>query len=121
MTTPAISKLTFAGSQRRALLMIGLALVLAWAADHAYHLAQSNPFLRIDSLVAGIVSTVGIAACLGGAMHYLDSALATKPRWHWSILVAAEKRALMIGQIVAMALAVMAAGLMIFHAPIPGA
>jgi hypothetical protein len=121
MNTTAVQKPTLNQSLSRAWLMIGFAVLLVVATRHAYFLALSNPFLRTDCLVAGIISGAGMAFSLGGAMHYLDSALAAGPRWYWSLLLIAEKRLLLIGQILAMALAVLSAGLMIFHAPIPGA
>ena len=99
--------------------MIALAILLAAAMQHDYLIARECGFLRIDCLVAAIAGGAGAAFCLGGAMHYLDLALAGGVAWYLRAVFVVQKRILMVAQMAAAGLVVGALGLMIFHEPIP--
>lgn len=104
----------------RCWLMISMALLILSVVLWDFRLGQQYDFLRADCLVAGVAAGVGATACLGGAMHFLDVALAGGVAWYWRILFKLNQRLLMLGQLLAIGIAVGAVGLAIFDKPIPG-
>ena len=102
-----------------ALTSLGI-LILAVAAWD-YSQAVQYDFLRLQVLIGWMAAGIGATACLGGAMIFVDRAVAERRRaWYARLALAAQQRALMLGQFITMALALLAAYLLIFGYPIPG-
>ena len=99
--------------------LMALAALLAAAVQWDYILSCHFDFLRIDCIAAGIAGGIGMAICIGGAMHFLDRAI-PGAWWLWKFLLLVQKRLLMIAQLVVMGLCVYAAGLIAFHKDVPG-
>lgn len=118
-TVPADPRPARGGYLLHAWLLMALATLLCAAIEWDYILATHFAFLRVDGLAGGMAGCIGAAACLGGAMHFLDLAL-PGTRWFWRVLLLSQKRLLMIAQLLVMAMCVLAAGLMVFHKDIPG-
>ena len=55
-------------------MMISFAAAIGGAALADWRIVQEYESQRTACLVAGIVAGIGMAACLGGAMHYVDAA-----------------------------------------------
>jgi hypothetical protein len=106
-------------------LMTVLGLILVGVAIRDYSVARTHVFLRVHCLVAEIVAGAGIAFCFGGAMHYLDVALAgrtakgTRAAWYWRVLLVLQKRLLLVGQLAATALIVVVLVVIVLKVPLP--
>ncbi len=103
-------------------LLTAFAILLGVAVQWDYILArycESVDADRLNSLVGGIIAALDAAACIGGAMHFLDRRIATGISWPARWLLLLQKRIYMFAQLAAAGLAVYAASLMIFHKPVP--
>ena len=106
----------------RCWLMTALGLLLAAVALWDFRQGREFGFLRVPVLVSEIVAGAGIASCFGGAMYYVDIALgagASMVRWYWRVLLGAQKRVLLVGQLAAAAIIVLSLGAIIFNKQIP--
>jgi hypothetical protein len=107
-------------------LMIALGVILAAAVVQDYRLLQTYTYLKARILVAEIVAGAGVAFCFGGAMHYLDLALAYRRAtgerlaWYWRLLLVVQKRVLVLVQLAGAAVVVTVLGIVIFDWKIPG-
>lgn len=105
----------------RVSLMIILAGAILLAAWWTYQLAKSNGHLRTDCLVAEIVAGLGSTLCLAGAMQFLDTPMIDRrPPWYVRGVLKIGKRVLLTAELATTALAIAAAGILIFDFKIPG-
>jgi len=89
-----------------------------------YRQTEWDQFFRVRVLEAQILAGIAAAFCFGGAIYYLNGSMqaeSVRPRWSWRMLIDLKLRALMVGQLLATGLAIGAAGLLLFHEPIPHA
>jgi len=100
-------------------LMIAFSVALAAAALADYRAFQISPSMKVQCLIAGIAAGVGMVFTLGGAMHYGDLLLATRPAWYWRWLLITQRRLLMLAQLAATALFLAILAAMIFDLKIP--
>jgi hypothetical protein len=117
---PTLGRVLLACAARVGLMIIlaGAILLAAW---WTYQLARSNVSLRVNCLVAEIVAGIGSTLCLAGAMQYLDVPMIDRqPPWYVRWVLKSGKRVLLTAELATTALALAAAGILIFDFKIPG-
>jgi hypothetical protein len=103
-------------------LFLAFTLMFLSASLWDYELLARNNFIRTLCLIAWITIGLGATLCLAGAMHcVIDILHSPTLRLPWRLILRLSKRALLLLQLATTALAVAAAGIWIFHTPVPGA
>jgi len=119
-TTPATAKRTTFLLHASLTFSLGLAILTAIA--HDYRLVQRYDFLRTDCLLAGIIAGCATAFCFGGTLHYVHAFLTTAGlpvAWYVKLLCFLLNRLLLLLQLAAMAVVVLALGALLFGWEIP--
>jgi hypothetical protein len=102
------------------LLLLGLTTLVLLAAAYAYDLVKQYDFLRTDCMIALIVTGIAATACLSGILHLLNRILDARPRpWYFRWLFFHLKQLLLVAQLLTTALALTAAGILLFNFKIP--
>ena len=123
VNSQAVAKVRF-GALLNCWMLIAFAAAIAGAAFYDYRIVQEFAGFRTICLVAGIAAGVGIAFCLGGAMHYIDLALHAElpARYSWPMraLLICKKRILLIAQLAGAGLALACLAAFAFDLDVPG-
>jgi len=104
----------------KVLLLFGLALLILLAGGRAYRLVKQFEWLRTNGMIAMLVSGLGVTSCFAGIMHLVDQFLAAKARpWYVRWPCFHLKQLLLVVQILAMGVVLIAAGVLLFNFKVP--
>jgi len=125
VSDPHVASVASASSpprQSRGLVFVffGLAVVILLAGWNGYRVVKEFEWLRVNGLVAMLVSGVGVVSCFAGIMHLVDRFLAAKARaWYVRWGCFHLKQVLLVGQILGMGVAVGVGLVLLFGFKVP--